>query len=218
MDYESREQRVESEESRVCIESICWQSVAPSNGSYKLLYALLQMLLFLLWLFSLWSTHKGCCVCVCVIEIVLAIISQELQRDKHNENKRNNNSNKKKQQQVHAGVYLPLSIKIYKDLHVLYVHVCSLRWMAEVGVAANINSIGTGYLTVWLYNITSNKSQMRHIDITITIGKLNESWTKLNTCFVDFGDSLIYDPLTTPKSSSSWSINNLLTYVYDMQA
>lgn len=157
--------------------------------------------------------HTQRLLCVCVIEIVLAIISQELQRDKHNENKRNNNSNKKKQQQVHAGVYLPLSIKIYKDFHVLYVHVCSLRWMAEVGVAGN-----TGYHTVWLYNITSNKSQMRHIDITITIGKLNESWTKLNACFVDFGDSLIYDPLTTPKSSSSWSINNLLTYVYDMQA
>lgn len=62
---ESGVQRVESEESHVCIESICWQSVAPSNGSYKLLYALLQMLL-LLWLFSLWSKHKGSCMCVCV--------------------------------------------------------------------------------------------------------------------------------------------------------
>lgn len=87
---------VKREENHVCIESICWQCVAPSNGSYKLLYALLQMLSLLLLLFSLLTTYKGSyvCVCVCVIEIVLAIISQELQRDKHNENKRNNNSNR----------------------------------------------------------------------------------------------------------------------------
>lgn len=77
MDYESGEQRVvcreqrgegvKSKESHVCIESICWQCVAPSNGSYKLLYALLQMLSLLL-LFSLITTYKGSYmyVCVCV--------------------------------------------------------------------------------------------------------------------------------------------------------
>lgn len=71
MDYESREQRaesgvqrVESEESHVCIESICWQSVAPSNGSYKLLYALLQMLLLCCGC-SRCEAHTKAVVCVC---------------------------------------------------------------------------------------------------------------------------------------------------------